>query len=161
VYGQSNVRSNDATALQALVDEVRLLRQAVQKASLYAQRGELIVQRVRIQQDRIDRLSRRLESVRTEIHDLELQDSGLEEHIKELSERAAQADTSRRGEIDTEAKSVKQTLFIQRQREDELRRQESQLSTTLTEEQAKSDDFEKRLDTLAGELDRALQPTRE
>jgi uncharacterized protein YhaN len=158
VYAQSTTSSEETSALRALVEEIRLLRRDLGKATLHTQHSQLIVERLRIQQERADRIARAVENARNELHELELQDSALEERLKEVSE-GIQSDPARRVDVENELKSVRQTLSLQRQREEELRRRESQLSANLRDEQAKVDDLEKRLDALESELDRALQTT--
>jgi len=89
---------------------------------------------------------------------LEIQDSDLVARLKELGEQTArEADPKQREEIEDEIKAIKQTQSQQNQRKEELRRRESQLSSTLREEQVKLDALEKRLEAIENELERGIE----
>jgi predicted nucleic acid-binding Zn-ribbon protein len=160
-YGQDKKQSDDGQLLPALLDEVRLLRQTLQKANLHAYRGQILVERIRVQQDRVARSANTLEDVQNEIRELETQAPQLEDRLKELNERVERvSDAKERAELEDEVKTVKQTQSLQRQRADDLRRREAQLSEVVRSEQDKLADLERRLDALEEELERSLKGIR-
>src|SRR5437870_702379 len=110
---------SDNGVLQQLLEEVRSLRQTLQRTNLYAYRGQIIVERIRMRQDRIDKLSAALENARNELHQLELQDLSLDERLKELGETLEKVPSAARAELETELKVTKQAIASQKQREDE------------------------------------------
>lgn len=155
VFGQ-NKNQSEGQPLQVLLDEVRLLRQALQNTNLFAYRGQIIVERLRIQRDRVDKFSGMIESVRTEIKELEPQAPQLQERLKEVDEKIEResTDSKQRRELENESKSVKLALSQQEQRQAELRNRESQLTLVVREEQAKLEELDKRLEALERELER-------
>ena len=85
----------------------------------------------------------------------------LEDRLKELNERVERmTDAKERAELEDEVKTVKQTQSLQRQRADDLRRREAQLSEVVRGEQDKLADLERRLDALEEELERSLKGIR-
>src|SRR5262245_25463258 len=78
---------SEGQILQRLLDEVRLLRQTLQNTNLFAYRGQIIVERLRVQRDRVDKLLGMIESVEIEIKELEPQAPQLQERLKELDEK--------------------------------------------------------------------------
>lgn len=161
-YGQTQSKVDEDGLLQALLNEVRLLRQTIQNTNLYAYRGQIIIERIRAQRDRVTRLTNTLEDVRGEINNLAVQGPHLEERIKELSERIEnEADTKQRAELENEFRAIKQAVSLGKQREEELRKRESLLTATLSEEQAKLENLENRLELLESELERNIESQKE
>jgi DNA repair exonuclease SbcCD ATPase subunit len=65
--------------LQKLVNEVHELRLAVQRATANSTRFEILIERTRLQQSRVDSLSRQLENIHSQIADLKAAKPQLEQ----------------------------------------------------------------------------------
>jgi hypothetical protein len=74
-FGRSQTATKNAKAaqgdneqtMQALLNEVRQLRLAIQKSNLSAYRAQLIIERMRSQRQHVDRLAERLRDTRDRI----------------------------------------------------------------------------------------------
>src|SRR5690349_319238 len=82
VSAQSNKQSNDAQTLQALLAEVRQLRLALQKSNLMVYRSQITIERIRAARGRVDLLTGKLEQLRNEIAEMDLQLPQAAERIK-------------------------------------------------------------------------------
>ncbi len=114
-----------------------------------------MVERMRLQRERVDVLTQALEQLRDEIINARANRPRLLESIKELeSKKESERDATRREQIETELKELKYSLDQQSQLEERQTNKEAQLNTQLEAERAKLDDLEKRLDALERELER-------
>lgn len=157
-YSQNNNQPSEAEVLKALLNEVKLLRQMLQNGSVYACRGQILVEQVKAQRDRVFQLNNTLDKLRTEINTLEFQVPHMEERVKDLNEKIyREADFKQRAELEGEARAIKQAISIEKQRSEEMRKRETQLAATLTGEQAKLGDLERRLEAVENELERNLE----
>ncbi|MDX6500497.1 MAG: hypothetical protein QOG23_3757 [Blastocatellia bacterium] len=148
---------SDSPALRQLTEEVRSLRQVLERTSGYSFRGQLIIDRIRMKQDRVDKLSSALDDTKNELHQLELQSPSLDERVKDLTETLEKTPTADRGPLEGELKVAKQAVTVQKQRQDELRDRESQLMQSLHDEETHLQDLERRLTALETELERASE----
>lgn len=65
-----SAKPSDDVILQSLLNEVRLLRETLQWTNLNAHRSQIIVERIRSQNDRVARITRMLEDTRDQIANL-------------------------------------------------------------------------------------------
>src|SRR5436853_3627341 len=77
-----NPKPPDDRTLQMLVNEVRLLREVIQRMNLNAYRSQIIVERIRVENDRVARLTRTLDDTRDEIGSAQVRVSQLTERAK-------------------------------------------------------------------------------
>ena len=150
---QSQKQNNDEQTVKALLDEVRLLRQTLQRINLNAYRSQIIVERIRAQNDRVSRLARSLEDARDEMADVQVFIIQFNDRAKSAEKQLQEeSDEKRRAQVEGEYKELKYMLDINRQKEQRLREREMRLSEQFRAEQAKLDDFEGRLDALEREI---------
>lgn len=64
------VKEDDKQVLKALLEEVRQLRLALQRSNAVSHRLQITVERLRLQQARVDSLTRSLDNVRVRVTDL-------------------------------------------------------------------------------------------
>jgi hypothetical protein len=98
-------RDDERQVLRALLDEVRQLRLALQRANVVSHRLQVMLERIRLQQARVDSISRALEGVRSRLADLRAARPQMEEQVKfaeELADRTAEP--NRRSEVEREVK---------------------------------------------------------
>jgi len=151
-------QGDNGQAMQALVNEVRQLRLAIQGANLGAHRSQVIIERMRSQQQTVDRVAERLRWARDEASRfrmyLPLQQAEIQNRLKliedDLSENlGANARRAKERELET----TKQRLGMMGQEETRLRENESQLAAQLQIEQAKLAELNDQLDALQRELE--------
>jgi chromosome segregation ATPase len=140
--------------MQALLGEVRQLRLAIQRSNLNTYHAQVTLERLRLQQQRVDRLTEKLGEARKELAAMRRNMAELPEASKKLeAQLARESDTNKRRELEG-----KQELFksmIESAPEDVARLQatESELSGQLQIEQVKLNELNDRLDTLQKELE--------
>lgn len=138
----------DANTLQALLNEVRQLRIALERSTSMVPRMQLLVTRYQMQQDRVDRQERDLRALRNQ---LTSESSGRERTsaaLRQFEEQARQTqDPAARKHLEEAAAAARMDLEQQAAREQQVRAEEAELASQLKLEQA-------RLGTIAEQLDR-------
>jgi predicted nucleic acid-binding Zn-ribbon protein len=157
IHAQNERQPDDRQILMALLNEVRLLRLTIQRTSVNAYRAQIIVERLRIQQERVERLNRALEDVRNKLADLQIGIARHTEQGKEIESSISQeSETNRRTQKEAEYKNFKEEISHQKLREQRLQGQEMQLSQLLHTEQAKLAGLESKLEDLEREIQNAM-----
>ena len=139
--------SKQEVASNELVNEVRQLRIALQQLSVNAYRGQVMVERLRLQQEQVNRLSQELNAARNHLADLRSEQITIKAKFEEAEKQreagvAGESQTSRYKEI---LESLKRT-------EERLVEQDGQISSQLEEERSSLNDLNKRLDALEREM---------
>jgi chromosome segregation ATPase len=150
-----SLQSDNGQPMQALVNEVRQLRLAIERSSLSAYQAQVTLERIRWQQPRVDRLNEKLENVRVEIAELRSRQASAQEDLKYIeSELRKETDPGKRRELE------QALLMIKRQPEGlvQLEQQESQLLAHLQPEQARLNELNERLDAAQKELEVGGKP---
>jgi chromosome segregation ATPase len=151
-YAQSAAPSNPARskqdqAIQELLTEVHELRIALQNISVNAYRGQVMVERLRLQQGEVSRLARELNGIKNEIGELKAAQVTAKE---KLDEAEKQQDKGLQSEASVNQVRTTMAQF-QRQLEN-LSERETQLAIELNGERARLADLNKRLDALEREM---------
>jgi hypothetical protein len=145
-------------SMQALVNEVRQLRLAVQRSNLSAYQAQVVIERMRSQQQSVDRVAERLRWARDEASRfrmyLPIQQAEVENRVKEIEANLNEAiDAKTRRAMERELEITKQRLGLQGQEETRMRENESQFATQLQIEQSKLAELNDQLDALQRELE--------
>ena len=151
-FAQDRRSSESTTAdgertLQALLEEVRHLRITLERLNLSAYRAQILVERLRAQQARVDHLKQSLDSIRNEINDMALARPRVEEFAKDM-EAKMNAGTVE----EMQYKMAKAEVDQLKQREQQLRDREIILSTELEVERNILTELNGRLDALEREM---------
>ena len=148
---------NDARALRELLDEVRLLRQVLQATSLVSVRANILLARQQAEQERIGQIER-------QITDAQNMSREAESQVTQFADYAARAEESLASETDPATRAEKEEQMrqydmvrVQVKRSIETQRaREAELTTSLSEEQAKLEQIQRGLDVIQNDLE-ALQ----
>ena len=143
----------DRQVLQALLEEMRQLRLAIQRTQVVSQRIQVTLERIRLQQAHVDSLARSLESVRSRLVEIRSARPRMEDQIRDMEESMNQVDANRRAEMETQIKEGKGRLSILAREEEQIRQREAQLSADLQFAQAKLSDLDNQLDNMMHELE--------
>lgn len=151
-YAQSVTASkpsqlNQEQILKELVNEVRQLRLEVRRMTTNAYRAQSMIERLRLQQEQVNRLTLELSKVRNEISDLKSARVGLKENVAAI-EKKFQAGSLPESEVN----AVKAAIEDLDQREPDLMVRESQLTAELHVERGNLLELNKRLDEIEREL---------
>jgi hypothetical protein len=153
-----DAQGDNEQAMQALVNEVRQLRLAIQRSNLNTHHSQVIIERMRSQQQAVDRLADRLrwardESSRFKMY-LPLQQAEIQNRLKVIEADLSETlDAKTRRAKEGELEIIKQRLGMMGQEETRLRENESQLTAQLQIEQAKLAELDDQLDALRRELE--------
>ncbi|HEY7914131.1 MAG TPA: hypothetical protein VIG62_19630 [Blastocatellia bacterium] len=157
-----SARPPDEITLRSLLNEVRLLRETLQWTNLNAHRSQIIVERIRSQNDRVARITRMLEDTRDQIANLQVQTTQMSEQAKSSeSELDREADSNRRTAMEAELKGFKQIIEPLKQRLEQLKERETRLNLELQTEQGKLNELEGRLEGLEREIESEIEKQRE
>jgi chromosome segregation ATPase len=142
-------RSSDSQVLQQLLDEVRQLRRTCERASAAGARLQIVLQRMQLEQNQLNRIDSKLESVRDDLMTAESQQAQSSSQLSDLENRLSQEqDPNRRKELQEQQKEMKMMLEEQTRSMQDLRTREGELLASSQGEQAKLNEFQERLDAL-------------
>ena len=159
----SEVKQSDQEQLfQALLKEMRQLRLAFERTNVTIFRAQILVERIRLQQGRVDGLQQQLEELRNQSSDNRLNQAQLAERFKEIESRISQErDPNLRSELEKERRELKNLIDQHSVWEERQREKENQLLAQQQIEQDKLTKLNDRLDALERELEgqsRATDP---
>jgi hypothetical protein len=133
--------------MEALLGEVHQLRLAVQHIGVNAYRGQVMVERLRLQHELVDRLTRELDSVRNEIGEIRAAQLTAKDKLDEAEKQQDKGLLS-----EASVSRVRAVVEETKRREPSLTERESRLSVELAMERANLADLNKRLDALEREM---------
>ena len=134
-------------SLQELVKEVRQLRATLQRINAAVYKGQVILERLKLQQEQVARISRELTDIRENLSETRAQ----QVRMKELVSRA-EAGVESGIKNPTEASGFKAELEMTNQREQRMSARETQLANELELERAKLNELNERLNALESEM---------
>ncbi|HYE73874.1 MAG TPA: hypothetical protein VEF04_11100 [Blastocatellia bacterium] len=140
--------------MQALLSEVRQLRLALQRSNLNAYHAQVTLERLRLQQQRVDRLNDRLADVRKEIAGHQQTNRLISEQIKNFdTQLGTETDPNKRRELENVKNHHKSLLEQATQGESQARENETLLNSQLQVEQSKLNELNDKLDALQKEVE--------
>jgi hypothetical protein len=151
-FGQTS--STDSQTLQALLSEVRQLRQELETYSATAQRTQILFFRLQNQQAATTRASERVDDARTKLTETQTARKKMEIEAKGVHDKLESNENAPERK-DLEAMETYYKRRLEELAEEEQQRQTKQIEAEdqLRIEQAKLSDLQARLD----DLDKALQ----
>jgi chromosome segregation ATPase len=149
-----SAREDDKQVLKALLEELRQLRLALQRSNSVSHRLQITVERLRLQQARVDSLTHSLENVRARMTDLKSARPQIEEQIKYAEELVVRGtEQNRRDEVEQHVKEMKARLASWSREENQLREREVALNLELQIEQNKLNELNAQLENMMRQLD--------
>jgi chromosome segregation ATPase len=146
--------ADEASALRELLNEVHLLRIALQSTTAGAKRIQLAAERVRLQQERVDKAAKDLEDTRNQLAELKANQLRMGETLKELDRQIRQeAFPARRSELEKQYRLSKIELDPLAERETRLKDREGQQMAFLAAEQSKLHELNEKLNELEREFE--------
>jgi chromosome segregation ATPase len=146
-------QSESTQVMQALLSEVQQLRLAIQRSNLNIYHAQIAIERMRLQQQRVDRQSEQLRGTREHIAGLRMGQAEIQEELKRIERRLnEESDAVRRRDIEGPDETMKTRLAQMAQEETRLREQETQLAAQLQTEQGRLAELNDQLDKLQREL---------
>jgi len=145
--------SPDTQTLQALLSEVRALRQELRVALNRAQNTQILLARLQIQEGAITRAAERLNQARQKLSDTQLHQKELAEEQKRLEESTPATDPQEQSDLLDRLNHVKSELEVTARAAHEQESAEIQAEQRLREEQDKLNALENQLDQLLANTD--------
>ncbi len=152
--------SPEAQLLRALLEEVRQLRIALQRANINTHRAQMLTERLARQQSRVDSLIEEIEQTKALIQ--QSQDTSRDEdELKDLEATINETpDPQTRAQLVQSYAALKRSLIRQReyarQEAEQSRERQAQLEATLRQEQARLAELQDQLDAVYRELDQQI-----
>ncbi len=144
---QDAARPTSEQSLQELVSEVRQLRAAFQRINAAVYKGQVMLERLKLQQEQVARISRELTDVRETLSETRSQQIRMKELLGRVESRVEAGITDK-----SDASGLKAELETFSQREQRLATREAQLANELELERAKLNELNDRLNALDLEL---------
>jgi len=155
--GQNNKQPDDKQVLQALLTEVTLLRQALQTLqvmSLDTYRSQLMVDRIRANQEDVRHLTTSLNETRDTLAKIQTTiPRNLDDQKMLDGQIQTEVDPNKRAILELELKRSKDAVESYKSQAERLREREQELSSALRNAQTKLDDLENRLNLLERAMD--------
>jgi len=150
-YAQSGTtsalnRSNQEQIVQEILSEVRQLRVEVQRLKASAYQTQVVIERLRLQQDQVTRLTREIGEVRERISETKTRQVKMNGMFEETEKQVQSGLIS-----PSELKKISGEIEELKQREQRLTEEESQLSAELDAARVKLITLNKQLDELGQE----------
>jgi peptidoglycan hydrolase CwlO-like protein len=150
-YAQSGATSaqnmpNQEQIVREILSEVRQLRAEVQRLKASAYKTQVIIERLRLQQDQVARLTREIGEVREKISETQARQVKMNGTLEETEKQVEAGVIS-----PSELKRLSGEIEELKQREQRLTEQESQLSAELNAERVRLITLNKQLDELGQE----------
>ncbi len=144
----------DSQTLQALLAEMRQLRQELRTTTVAAQRVQIFLYRLQIQEGAVERAQRRVDEARSTLSQTQLEMKMMAYTIKEIEDKVSNAQNSieRKRQEDLLAK-FKAELESQQNSEQQSQARESEAEQDLKTEQAKLNALQDQLDRLDKSLE--------
>jgi len=150
-YAQSGAtstlnKSNQERIVQEILSEVRQLRVEVQRLKASAYQTQVVIERLRLQQEQVARLTREIGEVREKIGETKSRQVKMNGMFEDVEKQVQSGVISQ-----SELKRISGEIEELKQREQRLTEQESQLSIELDAERVKLITLNRRLDELGQE----------
>lgn len=141
--------------LADLLAEVRRLRTLVENEQRDSYRGLLLVERLRLQQEHVDRLARQLDEVRLDLTDIGAHLPQMQERVKTVESQAQELrDAAQLGQLELELKELRSSVEQQASRQQLQQEREGQLASQLQIEQSKLNELNDKLRVIESQLEK-------
>ncbi len=159
--GQVEKPAEENQTMRTLLGEVRQLRKTMQTAGLNAYLGQLILERMRLANEQVEKMAQKLDAAREDVEKIERTIPSFEEKAK-VMETVLQHDTdlANRAKLEFEIKQHRQQTERYKVLLSRAREREQQLSTELRAGQARLTELESRLDLLEREIENEIERLR-
>jgi hypothetical protein len=144
--------------MKALVDEIRALRQTIERAAAQTGQAQLLLGRVQLQEARLAVLSRQYLDARSRSVGAQTEQTELEQQLRLLSDPLRNTAPEERLAIEDRTRQLKHALEVQQVRTVQLRSDETAAADALSSEQQRWADFNERLEALERTISSTAAP---
>ena len=156
---QNEVKASEPDpTIKSLLNEVRLLRKTLQSTGLNAYRSQILLERIKISNEQVVRLTQALSETRDQMEKTALTIPRMGEQQKVLETMVeAEVDLSKRARMEFEVKDIKRSIERYKTELERFKEREQQQATQLREEQSKLSELESRLQRLEDQIENEVQ----
>ena len=155
-HSQAQTQSPDSAVTQALLSEVHQLRIALERASIIGPRIQLAVERMKLQQETVVRMTRQLEEAQRNLAKAQAdRDENLARGKNLESELNRTTDPAERKRLEDASKQFQWQVEQGQKFEQTFRAQEAELNSRLKSEHVTLDSLNDRLNQIERALDSA------
>jgi chromosome segregation ATPase len=141
--------------LADLLAEVRRLRTAVESDHRDSYSGLMLVERIRLQQEHVDRLATQLDDIRLDLASSKTLLPQMQERVKVFeSQVKKEYDVVQLSQLELELSALRSTVEQQVSRQQIQQERESQLATQLQAEQSKLNELNDKLQMIEASLEK-------
>jgi DNA repair exonuclease SbcCD ATPase subunit len=156
-YGQRTV-SADSQTLEALLEEVRQLRQDLRSTSVTSLRAQILLHRVQLQEAAVVRLSQKVESAQVRLAESQSAQQRVTDQIHALENRKqATSDSREEQELEHGLENLKRNLQQFDREVQQRQAKASEAEEQMRGEQDKLSELEDQLERLDKELERVVR----
>ena len=138
--------------LRALLEELRALRTTIQRNSAAEIRGQLLIERARMQNEIVRDLSRELEQ-RQMTGPMSDDEAIVDEAMESFEDRIrTETDSEKRRQLEREREQMKRRREMQKRYIEEARLRQQRLESRLAEERDKLQELEKEINSLTRDI---------
>jgi len=146
-FGQTS--STDSQTLQALLAEVRQLRQDLRKNTAAAQRVQILLYRLQGQEAAVALMQRRVDEARSNLEQTQSEEKSLSSAIKQTEEKLRDAQNpDERKQLENLLSKIRAELEVQQGVEQRTLTKQAEAEQDVKTEQAKLDVLQDQLDQL-------------
>ena len=157
-FAQTDAKADADPTTKALLNEVRLLRQTLQNTGLNAYRSQILLERIKIHNEQIVRLSVTLNQTREQLDKTEATIPRHGEQVKVLETMITnEMDPVKRAQLEFEVKDMKRALEVYKGSVTQLREREQAQAAQLQEQQGKLAELERRLENLEEQIENEIR----
>lgn len=145
---------NDLSTSQVLINEIRELRRTLQDYTIANARVQIAIERLKVQQTRVDHLSNEKETLQSQIEEAVTSYQQAEDVAKSFDQQiVSESDPITRINIEREHKNMANILEQHKRREQRLRERDVQLAAQLQIERAALIELQNNLEGLEKTFD--------
>ena len=148
LWAQRSTTQPEPAALESLLQEVQLLRNAIERAVLVNSRMQLSLLRLNVEQQRIADLSDVLRDTQTQLAAIAATRRSLTRQLDSFTAQRRRSDAEGKRDADSNIRHLERPLEEQHPRELQLRTQENDTMVALQAAEARLNDRNSRLDQI-------------
>jgi DNA repair exonuclease SbcCD ATPase subunit len=151
---------DSAQVLRELIVEVRQLRLTLQRTNINAFRAQLAIERLKVQEARVERLTNQLEENQNDLSSVKTSRTQVLGQIKDVeTQLKTENDAVKKEQQETALKEFRRSLEQQNERETSLNEQRNSLMAQLQAEQTKLDELSNTLAGIQSDLEKMVRET--
>jgi len=146
--------------LRTLIREVHQLRLTLEKTTLLGYRGQLLIEQLRAQNNRLASLRADLDAVHDQIENVDREKERIEAAISSLDDELKKRfDDKSRDPLERRMKMLQSSIDAAESRKADLEQRQTEVQGRIDDAEARIDEIQKKIDLLDRDLEEAREPS--